>query len=270
MAISDALVTAHKNLQSVIPRPLTAEEEAERVRTGGWPSKVNPKALHDAARRFVDAFSKEPAAAVELKRRGTLCASLTGEGSKYFVAMKNAQAALSAWDVGTQFAQNPDFLNSLQGAVRNLLQLGSEGVVEEVRVKYEKIKTLLGVNGVPEAVRAPLESWRDAAWEIVSKGENESLDGCYWLLHADELQRNSIASVWAPEVRQAADALMRWLENGGDGAPSSRDENLVEKWQKWALNYWPLAVIIVGAAILAWIVSAIESISNLLDFFCGN
>lgn len=66
-------------------------------------------------------------------------------------------------------------------------------------------------------MRPELETWRDAAWSIVSRGENDSLDGCHWLLHADRLQYPLFVPMAAPEVRLAADALVRWLNRSGCG-----------------------------------------------------
>jgi hypothetical protein len=93
----DGLVTAYANLLRVIPRPLTADEEAERFRTRRELPDVDPAALHDAARRFVDAFSTDPSAASELTRRGTLCAILTANGSEYAVAKRKGREALRKW-----------------------------------------------------------------------------------------------------------------------------------------------------------------------------
>ena len=61
MSISDSLVTAYNHLLRVIPKPLTAEEKAERRRTGtGRPADTDPVELHDAARRFVNACPRTP------------------------------------------------------------------------------------------------------------------------------------------------------------------------------------------------------------------
>ena len=79
MAISDSLVTAHEHLLRVIPEPRTLEEE----RLSKPMPAVDPAAVQDAARRFVDALCGEPGAADELRRRGTLVATLTGQGSQY-------------------------------------------------------------------------------------------------------------------------------------------------------------------------------------------
>ena len=158
MSISDSLVTAHENLLRVIPKPLTADEDAERVRTSGLLLNINPAALHDAARRFVDALSTDPAAAAELQRRGTLCATLTGEGSEYFIAKTNAQRAVSEWNLAGLFAEQPVYLDFLQGNVRSLLQAAGEELIAAVRGKYEQINRLLAVNEVPEATRALLEA----------------------------------------------------------------------------------------------------------------
>jgi len=223
MAISDSLVTAHENLMRVIPKPLTAEEEAERVRTGMGLPDVDPAALHDGARRFVNALSADPAAAAELERRGTLCAALTGEGNQYAIAKINAQKALSGWNLAAQFAEHPVYLDFLQGTVRSLLQATGEELVAEVRDKYEWINRLLAEDGVPQTTRPLLEAWRDAAWAIVSKGENESLDGCYWLLHADNLQYDLVVPAAAPEVRQAADTLVKWWDGRADNEGKGGD-----------------------------------------------
>ncbi len=207
MAISDALHTAYENLLRVIPKPPTTEEEAERVRTGRGHPDVDPAALHDGARRFVDALSADPAAAAELTRRGTLCAKLTAEGSEYLTAKTNAQKALHRWKPKEAV---------LQHLVNHFQHQGGRELVADVRHEYERLDHLLGFNEVPEETRVLLTSWRDAAWSIVSQGENESLDGCYWLLQSNNLRHALCVPQSAPEVRQAADALVRW-QNAHNG-----------------------------------------------------
>ena len=87
MSISDAFATAYENLCRVIPKPPTVEEE----RKGARRPEIDPKAMQDAVRRFVDALSRDSAAAAELKRRGTLVATLTGEGSEYLTVEQSAE-----------------------------------------------------------------------------------------------------------------------------------------------------------------------------------
>lgn len=60
MPIADGLQAAYENLLRVIPEPLTAEEEQERRRTGKEDAEVDSVALHDGARRFVEAISEAP------------------------------------------------------------------------------------------------------------------------------------------------------------------------------------------------------------------
>lgn len=269
--LPDSLVTAYENLLRVIPKPLTTEEETERVRTCRECPDVDPTALHDGARRFVDALSIDPAAAVELTRRGTLCAILTEKGSEYSVAKTNAQKALSGWNPATQFGEHPVYLDFLQKTVRNLLQADGEELVAGVRSKHGRINDLLAVKKVPDATRTLLEAWRDAAWSIISKGENESLDGCYWLLHAEKLQYALFVPVAAAEVRQAADALVRWLKGGGDGASPVQLEDHPERWRqkardwwKWAKSKWWLAVIIAAGWVFWKIIVFVLSIFNFI------
>jgi hypothetical protein len=263
MAIPDSLVTAYDNLLRIIPNPLTAEEDAERVRTGKRLPDVDPVALHDGARRFVDALSADPAVAAELSRRGTLCTKLTGDGSEYSLAAKAAQKALDDWNRTAQFAEDRVYLDVLKDAVFDLFHfhptedlvaelrekgksmtlrqalhvcperlvveiVAPEELVAEVREKYEKIKWLLGEDGVPKTIRPPLASWRDAAWAIVSRGENESLDGCYWLLHADNLQDDYYVPAAAPKVRQAAVALVRWYDAPSNAGAAAVTIALIE------------------------------------------
>jgi hypothetical protein len=239
MAISGALHTAHENLLRVIPKPLTAEEEDERVRAGKGHPDVDPAALCERALQFVDAFSADPAAAAELTRRGTLCATLTGKGSAYCLAGQQAQKALAGWDVAAQFAQEPAGLLFLQKTVRILLNAAGEELVARIRGRYEWMNRLLAEEGLPEAIRPLLENWRDAAWSIVSKGENESLDGCYWLLHAENLacdpenlkcapeNRKYASPVLAADVRQAAEALVRWCDAGPSQSQRGADVKTV-------------------------------------------
>ena len=261
MAIPGSLVTAHENLLRVIPQPLTAEEEAERVRTGKALPEVDPSALHDATRRFVDALSVDPAATAELNRRGTLCATLTADGSEYAIAAKKTQKVLAGWNLRAQFAIHPVYLDFLERTIRGLFHfeasadlvaelkekgksmtiseafhvcperlaveiVAPEELVAEVRNKHDRMNRLLAVEGLPEEIRAPLEAWRDAAWSIVSQGENESLDGCYRLLHAENLQDALIVPAAAPEVRQAAEALVRW-QNGGQAVPGAMGDSRI-------------------------------------------
>ena len=58
VSISDSLITAHENILRVIPKPLTADEEAQRAKTLAPLSNVDPAALHDAVQRFVDALRR--------------------------------------------------------------------------------------------------------------------------------------------------------------------------------------------------------------------
>jgi hypothetical protein len=248
MAVSDALLTAHKNLLHVIPAPLTAKEEAERVRNGEPLPDINPAELRDAARRFVEALSREPGAADELQRRGTLCETLTGEGSEYLAAKQKARKALSKWKpkepVLPKEPALPKLGNSLEARkqrardkkaralakeqrilcqksahvllkrlVKHFQHAGSRELVGDVRHEYEQLDQLLGWPEVPKATRALLEAWRDAAWSIVCQGGNDSLDGCYWLRHSDNLRYALFVPAAAPEIRQAADALVRWCKS---------------------------------------------------------
>ena len=158
-------------------------------------------------------MSKDPTAAAELKRRGTLVAKLTAGGSRYFTAKKNARGSYPS---GTwrNCSTNPADLEPLKGEVVTLLQ--SEGgceLVSVIRDEYKRLDYLLRLDEVPipKVTRPLLGAWRDEAWSIVSAGENDSLDGCYWLLHTDNL-RHALFAVHAPEIRQAADALVRWCE----------------------------------------------------------
>jgi hypothetical protein len=239
MAISDALHTAYENLLRVIRKPLTAEEEAERARTGKGHPEVDPAAFCDRARQFVDALSADPAASAELARRGTLCVTLTREGSDYSIARTTAQEALHGWDMAAKPAQQPARLHFLQKTVGNLLKAAEEERVAGVRGRYEQMNRLLAAGppeaeGLPEALRPLLENWRDLARSIVSKGEIESLDGCYWLLHVENLacdpenlncapenrncapeNRKYVSAVLAAEVRQAAEAMVWWCRRQG-------------------------------------------------------
>ncbi len=220
MAISDSLINAHENLLRVIPKPLTTEEEAERVRTCKGLPEVDPTALHDAARRFVDAISTEPAMMTELNRRATLCAALTGEGSDYLTAKSAAHKSLRRWKPKEAIVQK------LAGYFQ---QQGDREVVASVRDEHDHLERLLGWN-VPKETRARLEAWRDAAWSIVSKGENESLDGCYWLLHADRLRHALFVPAAAPEVRRAADALVKWCDAQAiEGKPQAAGRSSVNE-----------------------------------------
>ena len=89
---------------------------------------------------------------------------------------------------------------------------------------------LLAVKEVPKATWALLEAWRGAAWSIVSNGENDSLDGCHWLLHAKNLQHALFCPNGSPEVRQAAESLVSWLDGRTDMGMSSR-ENFARWWE---------------------------------------
>jgi hypothetical protein len=95
-------------------------------------------------------------------------------------------------------------------------------LVVDVRQEYERLNQLRGFTNVPKEMRAPLEAWRDAAWSVISKGENELWDGCYWLLHADDLQYALNVPAAAPEVRQAAVALVRWRDGQTLGGVTSK------------------------------------------------
>ena len=225
MAISDALHTAHENLLRVIPRPLTAEEEAERVRTGRGRPDVDPTALQEATRRFVDAISREPAAEAELKRRGTLVTKLTGDGSEYLIAKKNAQKTLANWKLSEVFAESPVRLQLLQKVVSHLLQSkGDCELVAEVRNENERLCQLLEGCPVPDATRPLLEAWCDTARPIISAGENDSLDGCYQLLQTENLRHAFF--VGAPDIRQAADALVRWQEEQSRPRGATTDDSV--------------------------------------------
>ncbi len=158
---------------------------------------------------------RDPAAAAELRRRGGLVATLTGEGSEYLAAKQNARRALRTWKPAGPI---------LQHLVDWFQSEGGRELVGDVRLEYEHLVQLLAFADVPNAARPLLEAWRDAAWSIVSKGENDSLDGCYWLLHPDNLRHALVVPAAAPEIRQAADALVRWYDaqrKGRAGAPAA-------------------------------------------------
>jgi len=260
MAISDALHAAHENLLRVL-RPLTPTEVDDRVFRGlDVPSvapDVDPAALHDGARRFVDALSADPAAAAELTRRGTLCATLTREGSEYSIAKTNAQKALREWNLDEQFADNRTYLELLHKNLDVLLQAAGEELVAEVRDKYGRMGWLLSVEGLPEEAHAPLEAWRDAAWQVVSQGENDSLDGCYWLLHADNLQNHVVALAWAPEVRQAAKALVALAEM--EQTQVTRFDGV----KQWAWNNRIIVGLLALGAVVAFLAALIAGLQTL-------
>ncbi len=209
MPNSDSLATAHENLLRVIP------EEAEQ--------DVDSVALHDAARRFVDACSTEPAAMAELTRRGTLCAKLIGEGSEYFTAKVSAWNALS-WNAVSM----PNNF-SLQRLINSFQSEGGRELVVEVRDEYGRLRQLLDGSWVLDASRPLLEAWCDAAWSIASQGENESWDGCWWLLHTDNLQFAPSVHAAAPAIRQAAKALVRWCD-GQKPTPSADPKERKKTW----------------------------------------
>jgi hypothetical protein len=265
MSISDSLATAHANLLRVIPKPLTVEEEVEEQSKGRRRPTANPTALHEAARCFADALSRNPAAAAELKRRGTLVAVLTGEGSKYLTAKKKARQALSMW--------KPKEL-ILQRLVNHFQSEGGRELVADVRHEHERLCQLLDGFPVPDATRPLLETWRDAAWPIVSAGENDSLDGCYWLLHMENLGHELFAVGAAPEIRQAADAMVAWCKeqtdagNGGKGTASQTTR--WERLNKWAGDNWfvltflTISAVVVGLSTLG---SGLETLFNWMRRF---
>ncbi|MGD0383267.1 MAG: hypothetical protein ABSA77_07100 [Thermoguttaceae bacterium] len=197
MLISDLIITAYDNLLRVIPESLSAEAESKGARL----PDINPTALHDVTRRFVDALCKEPATAAELKRRGTLVTTLTAEGSEYLAAKKKARVSLQQWNPNEPI---------LQRLVNHFQSEGGRELVGDVRHEYERLTHLLDGFSVPDTTRPLLEAWRDAAWSIVSEGENNSLDGCYWLLHIDKLRHSIFAIPAAPDIRQAAKAMVAW------------------------------------------------------------
>jgi hypothetical protein len=213
MAISDALGIAHENLLRVIPRPLTAEEEDERVRWSRPAPNIDAARLHNATRCFVEALSRDPAAAKELQRRGTLCAMLTGEGSNYLTAKTAAHKALRRWrGVKARHGWKSDEHALRHAAVDRLVHEGGRFLVCWLREECNRLDGVLAVSsGVPKGLRALLQAWRDEASSIADAGENDCLDGCYWLLHPEYLAPLNIPDA-APTVRQAADALVRWCD----------------------------------------------------------
>ena len=59
---------------------------------------------------------------------------------------------------------------------------------------------------------AHLDAWRDVERPIISKGKNESWDGCYWLLHAENVRHALFVPAAAPEIRQASGSLVHYCE----------------------------------------------------------
>lgn len=260
--LPDSLVTAYENLLRVIPKPLTAEEETERVRTCRECPDVDPTALHDGARRFVEELSRLPEARAEIERRSKLCVQLTGANTSYSTAKTKAIETLCGW-----MPTDP----ILQKLVGSLQHRGGQELVADVRGERERLERLLNYENVPDATRTVLEAWRDAAWSIISKGENESLDGCYRLLHAEKLQYALFVPAAAPEVRQASDALVGWLRSGGNSTSSVQDDDYLEKWSKkardlwkWAKSKWWLAAIIAVVLVLWKIIEFVVSIRNFI------
>ena len=220
----------------MIPKPLTAEEEVEEQRSGRRRPTADPTALHEAAQRFVDALSDNLAAAAELKRRGTLVPKLTGKGTKYLTFVKNAQRALRRWKLAKVCARSPVVLQLLRDHYVNpLLQSkGGYDLISDVRKEYERLDYLLYSCGIeiPQTTRTLLEVWRDAAWSIVSNGENDSLDGCWWLLHTENLCHALVVPTAAQPIRQAADALVKWCEAQSVDAPP-KDQGGADDPSSW-------------------------------------
>ena len=213
MSISDAFATAYENLCRVIPKPPTVEEE----RKGARRPEIDPKAMQDAVRRFVDALSRDSAAAAELKRRGTLVATLTGEGSEYLTVEQSARKALAEWQPKDPY---------LQLLVSRFKSKGGRELVGGVSLDCQNLAQLLkGIPGEdPDAPRRLLEAWHDAASRMVYAGENDSLDGCCWLLHPENLDHEPFATGAAQDIRQAADAMVRWCETQAAKEGSDRLE----------------------------------------------
>ena len=203
MAIPSALATALDNLLCATHSPVNTD----------------PAELHDTAQRFVEELSKDAAAIAELMRRGTFCARLTAESSDYSNARMNAQRALAGWDPAAQFTGGSAFVpvELAQSYVHALRQAAGEEQVARVEETCQSIEGLLAMKWLPPAIRPFLKAWRDAASSVVSRGEDESLDGCWWLLHTEHLKHTAayIVSKAGPKIRLAAESLVKWVDAQG-------------------------------------------------------
>ena len=118
----------------------------------------------------------------------------------------------------------------MQAWVEGFPSEGGRELAADVRLEYEHLALLLdGFSAeVPNATRPLLEAWRNAAWSIVSDGENASLDGCYWLLRTEDLNFGPCATAAAPDIRQAANALVRWCEAQSAAVATPMDQGAVQ------------------------------------------
>ncbi len=222
MAIPDALQTAHENLLRVIPEPLTAEEEAQgRTRKG--PSDTDPAALHDAARKFVDALSVDPAAAAGADTARDALRDTDREGDR----VSDRQ------DKGTQGAAQVEAEGHYLAALCQLFPAsGRPGLGCRCSARIRTAQPFVGLRRSSQG--NPSAAGKLAGCGVVDslEGENESLDGCYWLLHAENLQYDIVVPTAAPAVRQAAEALVRWCEQQSKPGGTTADQGVQPKGTK--------------------------------------
>jgi hypothetical protein len=222
MQLSSSLVATYPDLQRALP---TAEEQRQGAKV------AVPDKVRDVVRVFVDALCENPKAAVELRRRAALVATLTAEGTPYLTAKHKAFRALQAWKA----TQGPNVeLGSTAHRAGHFAHEEGRILVSSVRDEYENLNCLLETNDratdkneqLPAALCRLLRAWRDEASRIVSEGERRAADGCFWLVNNARADWGMAVEGAGGEIRRAADVMVAWCQE--NTAPPAGDDTLVE------------------------------------------